>query len=302
MTALTRVGVVDIGSNSTRLLIADVEDGRIAAELERRSEVTRLGQGVDVNGRLADEAMDRVRATLDGYRAALDEHGAERAVAVLTSATRDAANGEEFVEEVRERYGLDAQVLPGDEEARLSFLGATDERDAADTTPTVMIDIGGGSTEFVVGRGHTMDFHVSTQAGVVRHGERHLHHDPPTADELEALARDVRAVFAEAIPPDIEAEHGIAVAGTATQLASIDGGDPIHGHRLTTTRIEELRDRLASLPLDERRRVPGLDPTRAPTIVAGAILLAESTRRFALYAVEVSEHDILRGTALHAGK
>jgi exopolyphosphatase/guanosine-5'-triphosphate,3'-diphosphate pyrophosphatase len=298
---VTRVGVVDIGTNSTRLFIADVEGGRIAAELDRRSEVTRLGQGVEETGRLADEAMDRVRATLDGYRAALDEHGAQKAVAVLTSATRDAANGGDFVEEVRERYGLDAQVLPGDEEARLSFLGATDERDAADTTPTVMIDIGGGSTEFVVGRGHEMDFHVSTQAGVVRHGERHLRGDPPAPDELEALTLDVRAVFAEAIPDDIRVEHGIAVAGTATQLASIDGGDPIHGHLLTRRRIEELRDHLASLKLDDRRRVPGLDPARAPTIVAGAILLAESTRRFALHAVEVSEHDILRGAALHAG-
>ena len=301
MTARKRVGVVDIGSNSTRLLIADIEDGHVIRELERRSEVTRLGQGVDRTGRLADEAMERVRATLDRYRAALDEHGAERAVAVLTSATRDAANGAAFVDEVRDRYGLDAQVLPGDEEARLGFLGATSERDAGDTTPTVMIDIGGGSTEFVVGRGHEMDFHVSTQAGVVRHSERHLHGDPPAAGELEALAADVREVFERAIPPEVRAEHGIAVAGTATQLASVDGAAQPHGHVLSAERIAELKDMLASLPLEERKRVPGLDPARAPTIVAGAVLLAEAARRFALGAVEVSEHDILRGAALHAG-
>jgi exopolyphosphatase / guanosine-5'-triphosphate,3'-diphosphate pyrophosphatase len=298
---VTRVGVVDIGSNSTRLLIADVEDGRVTAELERRSEVTRLGQGVDETGRLADEAMDRVRATLAQYRTALDELDADRAVAVLTSATRDADNGPAFVQEVRDDYGLDAKVLPGDEEARLSFLGATSERDADDTTPTVMIDIGGGSTEFVVGQGHEMSFHVSTQAGVVRHSERHLHHDPPARAELEALAGDVREIYAAAIPADIRARRGIAVAGTATQLASVDGAQNPHGHVLTTTRIAELRDMLAALPLEERKEVAGLDPARAPTIVAGAVLLGEALRRFALDAVEVSEHDILRGVALDTG-
>jgi exopolyphosphatase/guanosine-5'-triphosphate,3'-diphosphate pyrophosphatase len=274
----------------------------VIAELARRSEVTRLGQGVDRTGRLADEAMDRVRATLGRYREALDEVGADRAVAVLTSATRDAANGAAFVEEVRDAYGLDAQVLPGDEEARLGFLGATSERDADDPTPTVMIDIGGGSTEFVVGRGHDMTFHVSTQAGVVRHSERHLHHDPPQRDELEALADDARGVFAAAIPAGVCAERGIAVAGTATQLASVDGAREPHGHVLRAARVRELRDLLAGLSLEERRKVPGLDPARAPTIVAGAVLLGEAVRLFGLDAVEVSEHDILRGVALDTGK
>jgi exopolyphosphatase/guanosine-5'-triphosphate,3'-diphosphate pyrophosphatase len=299
---VTRVGVVDIGSNSTRLLIADVVGGHVTAELERRSEVTRLGEGVDETGRLADAAMDRVRTTLARYREALDELGADRAVAVLTSAARDADNGAAFVEEVRTTYRLDARVLPGDEEARLSFLGATSERDGADPTPTVVIDIGGGSTEFVVGHGHDMTFHVSTQAGVVRHSERHLRHDPPRAGELEALAADVRDIFAAAIPDDVRAEHGIAVAGTATQLASVDGAREPHGHVLGAPRIRELRDMLAALPLEERRRVSGLDPARAPTIVAGAVLLGEAVHRFALEAVEVSEHDILRGAALYTAK
>ena len=297
----SRVGVVDIGSNSTRLLIADVEDGRVTAELERRSEVTRLGQGVDETGRLTDEAMDRVRATLRRYRSALDELGVERAVAVLTSATRDADNGGAFVEAVRSHYALDAQVLPGEEEARLGFLGATSERDPSDATPTVVIDIGGGSTEFVIGHGHEMTFHVSTQAGVVRHSERHLRHDPPEPGELEALAADAREVFVAAIPADVRAEWGIAVAGTATQLASVDGAAEAHGHVLSATRIGELRDLLAGLPLEERKKVPGLDPARAPTIVAGAVLLGEAVRHFALDAIEVSEHDILRGVALHTG-
>jgi exopolyphosphatase/guanosine-5'-triphosphate,3'-diphosphate pyrophosphatase len=297
---MTRVGVVDIGSNSTRLLIADVEDGAIAREVDRRSEVTRLGQGVDETGRLADEAMDRVRATLDKYRSALDAARTDRDVAVLTSATRDAANGPAFVDEVRERYRLDAQVLPGDEEARLSFLGATSDRDPDDATPTVMIDIGGGSTEFAVGHGHEMDFHVSTQAGVVRHTERHLRSDPPTRSELEALAADARGVYAAAVPAGLRVERGIAVAGTATQLAAIDGAAEVHGHVLGAERIAQLRDMLAALPLEERRRVPGLDPARAPTIVAGAVLLGEAADLFGLDSVEVSAHDILHGAALKA--
>ena len=300
-----RVGVVDIGSNSTRLFIADVGPAGVDV-LDRASVVTRLGQGVDATGRLADEAMDRVRVTLAGYRERLDDAGTARDVAVLTSAVRDASNGSAFVDEVRDRYGLDAQVLPGEEEARLTFLGAVSERDPDDPTGVVVIDIGGGSTELVEGRGRTMDFHVSTQAGVVRHTERHLRSDPPASDELAALAADVRGIYDAAVPQRIRdaVQHAIAVAGTATQLAAIDleldPYDPerVHGHTLTLGRVEELLARLAALPLAERRGVTGLDPDRAPTIVAGCVLLIEALATFDLDAVEVSEHDILRGVAL----
>ena len=303
-----RIGVVDIGTNSTRLLVAAITDDGRCEVLDRESVVTRLGQGVDATGRLAEEAMDRVRATLEDYRARLDRHGTERDVAVLTSAVRDASNGEQFVAEIRERYRLDAQVLPGDQEARLTFLGAVSEREARDETPVVVIDIGGGSTELVEGRGRTMDFHVSTQAGVVRHSERHLVSDPPSPDELTALAQDVRAIFAEAIPDRVRdaVRHAIAVAGTATQLAAIDLDlvpyDPerVHGHVLSLARVEQLLARLAQMPLAERREVTGLHPDRAPTIVAGSILLVEALRCFEVDRVEVSEHDILRGAALFA--
>jgi exopolyphosphatase/guanosine-5'-triphosphate,3'-diphosphate pyrophosphatase len=303
-----RVGVVDIGSNSTRLFIADVAADGTVEVLDRESTVTRLGQGVDATGRLSDEAMDRVRAVLDDYRRRLDAHGTERDVAVLTSAVRDAANGPQFVEEVRERYRLDARVLPGEEEARLTFLGAVSERDPKDDTPVVVIDIGGGSTEIVEGLGREMDFHVSTQAGVVRHTERHLRHDPPRPQELQALAEDVREIYSAAIPEGVRqaVRHAIAVAGTATQLASIDLAlDPYdperaHGHVLTVWRIEELLARLAQMPLEQRRHVTGLDPDRAPTIVAGCVLLLEALRIFGLGSVEVSEHDILRGVAISA--
>src|SRR4051794_7849891 len=168
-----RVGIVDIGTNSTRLLIADVENGAVTV-LDRDSIVTRLGQGVDASGALADEAMERVFAALAQYRERLDRHRTQHDVAVLTSAVRDASNGPPFLDEVGRRFRLDAKVLPGDEEARLTFLGATAERNPGDPTPVVVIDIGGGSTEFIEGQGRTMDFHVSTQAGVVRQTERHL--------------------------------------------------------------------------------------------------------------------------------
>ncbi len=301
-----RKAVVDIGSNSTRLLVAELAACRVTAELVRRTAVTRLGSGVDSSGKLSDEAMERVYATLDEYRAEIDEHGVDAAVAVLTSAVRDASNGEQFAETVRTRYGLEPHILTGDEEARLTFLGATSERGADDPTPLVVIDIGGGSTELVIGTGHEPSFHVSNQAGVVRQTERHIHTDPPEPGELQALAEDVRAIFEAAVPADQRpaVRHAIAVAGTATSLAAIAQGldpyDPakVHGYVVTVRECEAMLDRLAALPLEERRQVGGLHPDRAPTIVAGAIILLEVLRFFGLEEVEISEHDILRGAAL----
>ena len=296
-----RVGVVDIGSNSTRLLVADVTRDGVTV-LDRDSIVTRLGQGVDASGELAPEAMDRVRAALALYRERLDRYETERDVAVLTSAVRDAANGTAFVEEIRARYRIAARTLAGDDEARLTFAGATSERTADDASELV-IDIGGGSTELV-----TAHAFISTQAGVVRQTERHLHSDPPEPAGLQALAEEVRAIFAEAAPRVARepVAHAIAVAGTATSLAAIDleldPYDPerVHGHVLPLARIDELLARLAQMTLEERRHVTGLHPDRAPTIVAGCLLLAEALRAFGLDRVEVSEHDILRGAALLA--
>ena len=304
-----RVAVVDIGTNSTRLLVCDTASGRVSDELERRSSVTRLGAGVDADGRLADEAMARVFAALDEYRELIDRHGAERKIAVLTSAVREAANGREFAEQVEQRYGLTAHVLSGDEEARLTFLGATSDRDPEDRTPTVVIDIGGGSTEIVIGSGHEPSFHVSTRAGVVRQTERHIHSDPPTDDELEQTREDIRSVLREGVPEDHRnaVEHAVAVAGTATSLAAIvqrlEPYDPakVHGYRLSRAQCEEILQQMAELPLDERRRVPGLHPDRAPTIVAGILILIEVLKLFDLKQVEISEHDILRGAALGLG-
>ncbi len=302
-----RVAVVDIGTNSTRLLIADVESGELR-ELDRRSIVTRLGEGVDATGALGEAPQQRVFAVLDEYARAIDAAGCAARTAVMTSAVRDSSNGAAFADAVRGRYGLHGRTLSGDEEAQLTYAGATAARDPENTDALLVIDIGGGSTELVVGAGGHVDFHVSTQAGVVRHSERHLGSDPPRAEELAALASDARGVIEAAVPEDIRARvrHAVAVAGTATSSASIDLAldpyDPTRteGHRMTVSRLEELLARLAALPLAEREGVIGLDPARAPTIVAGVAILLEILRAFGLDSVEVSERDILWGVALEA--
>ncbi len=297
-----RVGVVDIGSNSTRLLVADVAEGRVE-RLARRTEVTRLGQGVDESGRLGEEAKDRVRRVLARYREELDAHSIGRAAAVLTSAVRDAANGPEFVAELGDAYGLDARTLPGEEEARLTFLGATAERDRADETPLLVIDVGGGSTELVLGTPRAPGAAVSTNVGVVRQTERHLRADPPDPGELAALRAEAREIFARERPPGAAAA-AIAVAGTATSLAAIDLAldpyDPerVHGHRISCARAEEILTGLAAQTEAERREVPGLHPDRAPTIVAGAAILLAALETFGLDGFEASEHGILTGAAL----
>ncbi len=301
-----RVAVLDIGTNSTRLLIADV-DGSTGAvqEVLRRSHVTRLGHGVDSTGALSQEACQRVFDTVASYTQEMSAHECEANLAVLTSAVRDASNGGEFAERLRADFGIDARVLSGDEEAQLTFLGAMSGRRAV-ADPTVVIDIGGGSTEFVVGRERTAGFHVSTHAGVVRMSERHIHSDPPAPSELQDLALDTRATFRAGLP---ESERrgvhlGVAVAGTATSAASIeqelDPYDPerVHGYRLRLATVELLLARLAEMDEAARRRVVGLEPGRAPTIVAGMILLQEAMGAFGLEEVEVSEHDILFGGAL----
>ena len=301
-----RVAVVDIGTNSTRLLIADVEagDGSVQ-ELLRLSQVTRLGEGVDTSGRLAGEAIERVFRTLREYREAIDAHGCAANLAVLTSAVRDASNGAEFSQRVREEIDLDAQVLSGDQEAQLTFLGAMAGRPPA-SEPTAVVDIGGGSTEFVVGIGRKAGFHVSVPAGVVRMSERHIHSDPPTSEELQALTEDARAAFIAGLPSGERSAivKGIAVAGTATSAASMEqelepyDSELVHGHTLLLATVELLLARLAEMTEEERRQVVGLHPDRAPTIIAGMILLAEALHVMELEQVEVSEHDILYGGAL----
>ena len=303
--ASQRIAVVDLGTNSTRLLVANVA-GADLEELARRTNVTRLGQGVDASGRLADEAIERVVDVLAGYRDEIDRQGAERIVAVATSAVRDAENGPEFAELLRERFGIEAKTIPGEEEARLTFLGATSGRPADET---LVIDIGGGSTEYVIGEpGGAPEFHVSTRMGSVRHSERFLHDDPPPEDEVRELRNSAREIVEAEVPAELRERvvRGIAVAGTATSLAAIDqeldpyDPDRVHGYELTAEACERMLAMLAALPLAERRDVKGLHPDRAPTIVAGVAILVESMRAFGLDRMEVSEADILHGAALDA--
>jgi exopolyphosphatase / guanosine-5'-triphosphate,3'-diphosphate pyrophosphatase len=306
MDAAMRVGVVDIGTNSTRLLIADVE-GAGVEEIERRTTVTNMGRGVDHTGLLCSEAVEDVCTVIGDYKARYEEMGAERIMAIATSAVRDAANGEAFITELRERFGLGARLLTGEEEAHLTYLGATAQRPA--DHPTLVFDIGGGSTELVIGEGSEVGFHVSLQAGTIRQSERHLTSDPPDPHELEDMAADIRNLIERAIAAQPEGGRpvrAIAVAGTPTSLAAIDQElvpyDPgrVHGYRLGMKRIQRMLSRLSSLPLAERLRVPGLHPGRAPTIVAGTVILVQVMRAFGLQEVEVSELDILQGSALSA--
>jgi exopolyphosphatase/guanosine-5'-triphosphate,3'-diphosphate pyrophosphatase len=302
-----RVAVVDLGTNSTRLLVAQVGDGHVE-ELERATSVTRLGERVDSTGRLQDAAIERVHAALAAYRETIDRLGAERVVAVATSAVRDAGNGEEFRASLRERYGIDARTISGDEEARLTFRGSTSARPAGQG-PLLVLDIGGGSTEFVVGEaGEAPAFHVSTRAGSVRQTERHIDGDPPPAEQVRALAGEIRDIVESAVPAEVRASvgAGIAVAGTPTSLAAIDQQldrcDPakVHGYPLGLAACERMLSMLAALPLERRRDVTGLHPDRAPTIVAGTVILVESMRLFGLDSIEASAADILHGAALEA--
>jgi exopolyphosphatase/guanosine-5'-triphosphate,3'-diphosphate pyrophosphatase len=270
--------------------------------------VTRLGDGVDLSGALSEQATARVFAALDGFRPEIEAHAPEGNLAVLTSAVRDASNGAQFAATIRADYGLDARVLSGDEEAKLTFLGAMSGQPAElrGGDATVVIDIGGGSTEFIVGVDRRARFHTSLHAGVVRMSERHIHTDPPAPAELQQLAVDTSAIFSAGLPAGERGAvtRGIAVAGTATSAAAIaqalDPYDParVHGYVLLAATVELLLARLADMDEAQRRDVVGLDPARAPTIVAGMILLREAMRSFELDQVEVSEHDILHGASL----
>ena len=299
--------MVDMGTNSTRLLVADVVDGRVE-EIERRSTVTRLGRGVDTTRQLATEAIDDVGNAVGEYIELYEPLEPDALVVLATSAVRDAENSSAFIAELRERFALNARILTGDEEARLTYLGAVAGRPSADGT--LVVDIGGGSTEIVVGSGHDMNFHTSLQVGTVRHTERHIRHDPPTGPELETLAEDVRKqIFAELAAAEFfDIASGIAVAGTPTSLAAIEqeldpyDAEKVHGYVLTLDGIQRMYSMLSGKTLEERLEVKGLHPGRAPTIVAGVVILIQVMRAFGLQRIEVSEHDILHGAALDAAQ
>jgi exopolyphosphatase/guanosine-5'-triphosphate,3'-diphosphate pyrophosphatase len=296
-----RVGAVDMGTNSTRLLVADV-DGADLAEVERLLRITRLGDRVDADGRLSDAGMERVHTVLEGYAARARELGAERVLATATSAVRDADNGSEFLADVRQQHGFETRLLSGREEAELTYRGVTSRLAAG--PGTLVCDIGGGSTELVLGGPAGVLDATSLDVGCVRMSERCLRSDPPTVAELAELREAVAALLPRSITSRTSTLVG--VAGTVTTLATIDLGldreipEEIDGHALAAATVEALLGQLAAVPLAERREVRGLMPERAPTIVAGAAIAAEVLRATGSGRMLVSERDILHGAALAA--
>jgi exopolyphosphatase/guanosine-5'-triphosphate,3'-diphosphate pyrophosphatase len=276
---MTRVAAVDLGTNSTRLLVADVTDGRVD-EVVRRGVVTRLGEGVDARRRLLPAPIARVRNVLVDFRRELEALGAERTLAVATSAVRDAENGEAFLGEVEWSYGFATRLLSGDDEAELTRRGV-----GTTAAGTLLLDVGGGSTEL-----STSAFRTSLDVGSVRLTERFLHGDPPTDAELAAAT----AALVELLPA-LDVESAVGVAGTVGQLAAL-------AERTTLARadVERLTGELAALPLERRRRLPRLDPSRAPVIVAGALIVRDVLRHYGLDGIEFSVRDLLDGAALEA--
>ncbi|MEU4081102.1 exopolyphosphatase [Streptomyces venezuelae] len=301
---MTRVAGIDCGTNSIRLLVADVHpDTGDLIELDRRMTIVRLGQGVDKTGRLAPEALERTFAACRAYAEVIKELGAEKLRFVATSASRDAENRADFVNGVVEILGVEPEVITGDQEAEFSFTGATGELHGDDRR--LVVDIGGGSTEFVVGNRH-VEAARSVDIGCVRLTERHVRHDPPTAEEADAIRADVRAALdlaAEAVPID-SAETLVGLAGSVTTVAAIALGLPaydsekIHHARISAAQVAEVADRLLASTHAERAAIPVIHPGRVDVIIAGALVLREIVERVGAHEVVVSEHDILDGIAL----
>jgi exopolyphosphatase/guanosine-5'-triphosphate,3'-diphosphate pyrophosphatase len=301
-----RVAGIDCGTNSIRLLVADVDSETGALhELERRMEIVRLGQGVDRTGRLAPEALDRTFAALRGYEGLIRKHGVERVRMVATSATRDAANRDEFTAGVVEILGVAPDVATGAEEAALSFAGATRDLPASVATPYLVVDIGGGSTEFVLGSS-TAEAARSVDIGCVRLTERHLHDDPPTLEQIAAARADIVAALntvAQEVPLE-RAASLVGLAGSVTTVAAIaldlTAYDPsvIHHARIPAAQVREVTQRLLSMSRAERAALPVMHPGRVDVIGAGALVLDAVLSHLGLPEFVVSEHDILDGIAL----
>ncbi len=299
---------IDCGTNSIRLLIADVdEEGRLH-DVVRRMEVVRLGEGVDETGRLSKAALERTRAALADYTAQIRDHGVEAVRMVATSASRDAANARDFTAMVESVLGVAPEVVSGEEEARLSFTGAV----ATLPEPAgqrLLVDIGGGSTEFVRGAGTEVLAATSVDVGCVRMTERHLRSDPLVPAEVDAAVADIRAAVEGALAvadPDRTSGELVAVAGTATTIAGIAlelpayDADVIDGTRLSYEQVAKVTDGLVRADHAARLAIPVMHPGRADVIVGGALVLRTIMERCGADAVLVSEHDILDGIALSA--
>jgi exopolyphosphatase / guanosine-5'-triphosphate,3'-diphosphate pyrophosphatase len=315
---VTRVAAIDCGTNSIRLLVADVPEQGAHTDLERRMEVVRLGQGVDATGRLAPEAVERTRKALVEYVGAARDLGATAVRMVATSATRDAANRSDFEAMVVDVLGQRPDVVAGTEEAELSFIGATASLDAAAAAhgvdppraPFLVVDIGGGSTEFVLGDTGGVRAARSVDVGCVRLTERHLHGDPPSAAQVRRTEDDIRAALAEvaADVPVGEAASLIGLAGSVTTVAAIalelPAYDPvaIHGSCIDVDAVREVTAYLLAATREHRAAMPVMHPGRVDVIGAGALVLRVIMDEFGMSEVVVSEHDILDGIALRLAR
>lgn len=290
------VAAIDCGTNSIRLLIS--AQGK---DLARRMRIVRLGQGVDRTGRLDPAAIERTRVALAEYKQLIDEHGVSRIRMVATSATRDASNANDFHDMVLAALGQPAEVISGDEEASLSFSGAV--QDLQPSTQYLVVDIGGGSTEFVRGHDHVVESSLSTDIGCVRMTERHLHSDPPSAAEIEAAVRDIDAAIARGLSHvDGSDATLVGLAGSVTTVAALALGlerydaQRIHHSELSTADVAAVFDRLSTLDHDGRAALQVIHPGRVDVIIAGALILRQIMRARG-GPVIVSEHDILDGIA-----
>jgi exopolyphosphatase/guanosine-5'-triphosphate,3'-diphosphate pyrophosphatase len=298
---MTVVAAVDCGTNSTRLLVSDGG----TTTLERINTITRLGQGVDADRRLAPEAIERVLVSLRRYREVMDRHGVERVRATATSAARDASNRDDFFGPAEEILGVRPELLSGDEEGRLSFAGATSELDRGQG-PFLVVDIGGGSTEFIVGTDEPVGVR-SIDVGCVRLTERYLHGDPPDPGELADALSIVRGHLKDVVrevPATMDAARLVGLAGTVTTVAAVELGlqeydrDRIHHFRLTRSAAEDVFRTLATEPRARRRHNPGLEEARVDVIVGGALVLVAVMRFFDFDECLVSEADILDGLVM----
>ncbi len=299
---MTTLASLDLGTNSTRVLVARPGDGRLDP-LERVNTITRLGQDVGATGRLADAAVERTLACLRGYREVLDRHGAERVRAAATSAARDATNREEFFDAVEGVIGVRPELLSGEEEGRLTFLGATGELDGS-RGPFLVVDIGGGSTEFIAGADAVAGV-MSIDVGCVRLTEKFLDHDPPQPEELTACISYTDTYLEDVIrevPAAADARTLVGVAGTVTTVAAVEIGrydrDLTHHFHLTRDAAEDVFRTLATEARADRVHNPGLEAARADVIVGGCCVLVAIFRRFGFPEMIVSESDILDGLAL----
>lgn len=301
---MPRYAAIDIGTNSVLLLVAELRDGRFEAVLER-AEITRLGKGVDRSRVLSEEGMEATLSVLESYARAAAEHGATGIAVTATSAARDAKNGPAFLQAAKQRAGVDVEIISGELEAQLSFSAVAEDPQVADgKRPLIVMDIGGGSTEFIFGDRGKVSFRHSFDVGSVRLTERFITTDPPSSDERQAISAFLKDTFA-ALPKPAPSSQFVGVAGTVTTLFAVQHRvhpydvKRVHGGKLSAAQVAAVTDTLCTTPLEARRALPGLQPKRADVICAGALIMQAALDRLGVADVTVSDRGVRWGLIAH---